>query len=69
MSEQGAMHSQLKIVYWKGERYWLGKFIDHPEIMSQGETIAELEENLRDAYRELLLEDVPPEFQVKDIAL
>jgi len=63
------MHSQLKIVYWKGERYWLGKFIDHPEIMSQGETIAELEENLRDAYRELLLEDVPPEFQVKDIAL
>jgi len=63
------MHSQLKIVYWKGERHWLGKFIDHPEIMSQGETIAELEENLRDAYRELLLEDVPPEFQVKDIAL
>ena len=63
------MHSQLKIVYWKGESFWLGKFIDHPEIMSQGETIAELEENLRDAYRELLLEDVPPEFQVKDIAL
>ncbi len=63
------MHSQLKIVYWKGERFWLGKFVDHPEIMSQGETIAELEENLRDAYREMLLEDVPPEFRVKDIAL
>jgi predicted RNase H-like HicB family nuclease len=63
------MTPQLKIVYWKGEQYWLGKFIDHPEIMSQGETLAELEENLRDAYRELLLEDVPPAYQVKDIAL
>jgi predicted RNase H-like HicB family nuclease len=63
------MDSQLKIVYWKGEQHWLGKFIDHPEIMSQGETLSELEENLRDAYRELLLEDVPPEFQIKDIAL
>jgi predicted RNase H-like HicB family nuclease len=63
------MDSQLKIVCWKGEQHWLGKFIDHPEIMSQGETLSELEENLRDAYRELLLEDVPSEFQVKDIAL
>ena len=63
------MDSQLKIVYWKGEHYWLGKFIDHPEIMSQGETLAELEENLRDAYREILLEDVPPQFEIKDIAL
>lgn len=63
------MDSQLKIVYWKGEQHWLGKFIDHPEIMSQGDTLSELEENLRDAYRELLLEDVPSGFQVKDIAL
>jgi len=67
--ENAVMDSQLKIVYWKGEQYWLGKFIDHPEIMSQGETLGELEENLRDAYRELLLEDVPAQFQVKDIAL
>jgi len=42
------MEPQLKIVYWKGEQFWLGKFIDHPEIMSQGETLSELEENLRD---------------------
>jgi predicted RNase H-like HicB family nuclease len=63
------MEPQLKIVYWKGEQFWLGKFIDHPEIMSQGETLTELEENLRDAYRELLLDDVPADFHVKDIAL
>jgi len=63
------MQTQLKIVYWKGETHWLGKFIDHPEIMTQGETLEELEQNLRDAYRELLLDDVPGEFQIKDLAL
>ena len=63
------MTTQLKMVFWQGDRYWLGKLVDHPEIMSQGETIEELETNLRDAYRELLLEDVPPGYQVRDIAL
>lgn len=63
------MNAYLKIVYWKGERFWLGRLVDHPEIMSQGESVAELEENLRDAYRELLLEDVPARYEIKDIAL
>ena len=63
------MNAHLKIVYWKGERFWLGRLVDHPEIMSQGESIEELEENLRDAYRELLLEDVPARYEIKDIAL
>ncbi len=63
------MNAHLKIVYWKGERFWLGRLVDHPEIMSQGESVEELEENLRDAYRELLLEDVPARYEIKDIAL
>ena len=63
------MNAHLKIVYWKGERFWLGRLVDHPEIMSQGESVEELEENLRDAYRELLLEDLPARYEIKDIAL
>jgi predicted RNase H-like HicB family nuclease len=63
------MDVQLKMVYWKGEQYWLGKLVDHPEIMSQGESTEVLEENLRDAYRELLLDEVPANHAIKDIAL
>ena len=63
------MDAQLKMVFWQGDRYWLGKLVDHLEIMCQGESIEELEANLCDAYRELLLEDVPPGYQVRDIAL
>ena len=44
------MEHRLTMVYWKGERFWLGKLLEHPEIMTQGETLEELEENMRDAY-------------------
>jgi predicted RNase H-like HicB family nuclease len=60
---------KLTMVYWKGERFWLGKLLEHPEIMSQGESLEELEENLKDAYRLLVLEDVPANAQVKELAL
>jgi predicted RNase H-like HicB family nuclease len=57
------------MVYWKSERFWLGKLLEHPEIMTQGETLEELEENLKDAYRGIVLEDVPEHYEVKEIAL
>ena len=43
--------TKMEMVYWKSGDFWLGKFLDHPEIMTQGETLEELEENLKDAYR------------------
>lgn len=41
--------TKLKMVYWKGDRFWVGKLLEHPEIMTQGETLEELEENIKDA--------------------
>jgi len=38
------------MVFWKSDQFWLGKLLEHPEIMTQGETLEELEENLKDAY-------------------
>jgi len=69
LAREVAMHKQLTMIYWKGERSWLGKFLELPEIMTQGETLDELEENLRDAYRMMVLEDVPDNYQVKELAL
>jgi predicted RNase H-like HicB family nuclease len=60
---------KLTMVYWQGERFWLGKLLEHPEIMTQGETLEELEENLKDAYRLLVLEDVPADARMKELAL
>jgi predicted RNase H-like HicB family nuclease len=60
---------KVTMVYWQGERFWLGKLLEHPEIMTQGETLEELEENLKDAYRLLVLEDVPADARMKELAL
>jgi predicted RNase H-like HicB family nuclease len=54
----------VTMVYWKGERCWLGKLLQDPEVMTQGETIEELEEHLRDAYRLVVLDDVPDDARV-----
>lgn len=63
------LNTKIKIVYWKGEKFWLGKILEHPEIMSQGETVEELEENLKDAYKLMLMEDVPSDYQLKEISV
>jgi predicted RNase H-like HicB family nuclease len=63
------MSMKMNMIYWKGDKFWLGKLIEHPEIMSQGETLEELEENLRDAYRMMVLDDVPGEYHQKAIAI
>jgi predicted RNase H-like HicB family nuclease len=47
------------MIYWKGNKFWVGKLLDHPEIMTRGETVEELEENMKDAYILMTMEDVP----------
>jgi predicted RNase H-like HicB family nuclease len=63
------MQHRLTMVYWKGEQFWLGKLLEHPEIMTQGQTLEELEENLKDAYRMMVWDDVPDDYEMKEIAL
>ena len=63
------MEKKITMIYWKGEKFWVGKLLEHPEIMTQGETIDELEENLRDAYKLMVMEDVPEGYQTKEISV
>ena len=63
------MNPKLTMLYWKGETFWVGKLLEHPEIMSQGETIQELEENLKDAYMMMVTDDMPESYEMKEISL
>ena len=55
------MSTKMTMIYWKGDKFWLGKLLEHPEIMTQGETLEELEENIKDAYRMTATERMPTE--------
>ena len=61
------MSKSITMLYWKGEKFWLGKLLEYPEIMTQGETLEELEENMRDVYKLMVMEDVPENYQTKEI--
>ena len=63
------MHAKMTMIYWKGEKFWLGKFLEHPEIMTQGETLKDLEENIKDAYLMMAMDDVPEEYKMKEVAI
>jgi len=63
------MSTEMTMIYWKGEKFWLGKLLEHPEIMTQGETLEELEANLKEAYLLMAMDDVPEDFHLKAIAI
>jgi predicted RNase H-like HicB family nuclease len=63
------MERRVTMVYWKADQFWLGKLLEYPDLMTQGETLEELEENLRDVYRLMVLEDVPEDYGTKEIAV
>ncbi|MBX7061137.1 MAG: hypothetical protein K1X52_05725 [Pyrinomonadaceae bacterium] len=65
----GEATTRMTMVYWRADRFWLGKLLEHPEMMTQGETLEELEENIKDAYLLMAMEDVPGEYQVKEILM
>lgn len=49
----------IKYVYWQDEDMWLGYLEEYPDHWTQGKTIEELEENLRDIYQELASGNIP----------
>jgi predicted RNase H-like HicB family nuclease len=63
------MKTKLKMIYWKGDKFWVGKLLQHPEIMTQGGTLEELEENMKEAYMLMTMDDVPSTHKVKELTL
>jgi predicted RNase H-like HicB family nuclease len=60
---------KVTLIYWKEGDFWLGKLLEHPEIMTQGTSLDELEENIKDAYLMMAMDDVPEEHSIKEIAI
>ena len=46
----------LTLEYWKDDGWYVGRLKQTPGVFSQGETLQELEENIKDAYQ-LMMEE------------
>lgn len=53
------MRRSFTLTYWRDEEWYVGRLEEIPGVFSQGETLAELEENIRDAY-DLVRSETPP---------
>ena len=63
------MASKHTMIYWKSDKFYIGRLLEHPEIMTQGETLEELELNIKDAYILMQLDDIPEDYQLKEISI
>lgn len=63
------MAMRFTLEYWLDDNWYVGKLKEVPGVFSQGETLAELEENIRDAYHMVMAEEGAshPTAQTKEI--
>ncbi|MDY7027520.1 MAG: type II toxin-antitoxin system HicB family antitoxin [Spirochaetota bacterium] len=66
------MDKHFTLEYWRDEDWYVGRLKEVPSVFSQGESIAELEENIRDAYSMIVADSevpVPVGSQTKDLVI
>ena len=64
------MLKNFTLEYWIDDGWYVGRLQEVPGVFSQGETIEELQENIRDAYQMIVQEaDMPahPESRTMEI--
>lgn len=65
------MRHVFTLEYWRDEGWYVGRLKEVPGVFSQGETIEDLEENVRDAYdlvrSDVALAPIPAEARHKPI--
>src|SRR5262249_14593770 len=55
-----AMRHQFTLEYWQDGKWYVGRLVEVPGVFSQGETLADLRENIQEAYELMVIHDRPP---------
>lgn len=50
---------RIRYIYWQDGEMWLGYLEEYPDYMTQGESLEELQENIKDIYEELTSGTIP----------
>jgi len=48
----------VKFIYWEEDGAWLGYLQDYPDYRSQGESLDDLREHLKDLYRDITSDQI-----------
>ena len=58
-----------QFVYWEEDGAWLGYLHEYPDYWTQGETLDDLKDHLRDVYADLTSGDLPGIRKMDELAL
>jgi predicted RNase H-like HicB family nuclease len=61
--------STLKFVHWQDGEFWLGYLQDFPDYWTQGESIDDLKDHLRDLYEDLTSGQIPEIRKVDELII
>lgn len=61
--------TSVRYVYWQDDDMWIGYVQEYPDYMTQGESLAELQENLKDVYEELTSGRIPAVRRVAEMQI
>ncbi len=59
----------IRYLHWQDGDMWLGYLEDYPDYMTQGETLEELQENLKDLYEDLSGGHIPGVRKVAELQI
>ena len=54
------MRHQFTLEYWRDGKWFVGRLVEVPGVFSQGATLGELDENIRDAFELLVTQERSP---------
>lgn len=57
----------LRFVYWQDGDFWLGYLEEFPDYLTQGVTLDDLREHLRDLYKDLSSGQIPSVRRVAEL--
>ena len=58
-----------RYVYWRDGDHWLGYFEEYPDYLTQGETLEDFQENLKDLLRDLTGGEIPGIRRVAELSV
>jgi predicted RNase H-like HicB family nuclease len=48
-----------RYIYWRDAEHWIGYFEDYPDYLTQGESLEDLQDHLKDLFRDLTSGEIP----------
>lgn len=59
----------VRIVHWEEDGVWLGYLLDYPDYWTQGESLDDLREHLKDLYRDISSGQIPGIRKVEELVV